>query len=81
MFNAVSQAWCFLGGGVIGRVRAGRQALIWQTAVGVAGLTGELCGQYPVLDTSAPCLSRRSERQEQEGRRLPAHPLIELKVG
>jgi hypothetical protein len=79
IFNAVSQAWCLLGGGVIGRVRAGSGSIYLADRGGVAGLMGE-CGQYPVPRQECAC-ARCSDRQEQEGRRVSAHALIELKLG
>jgi hypothetical protein len=75
IFNAVSQAGCLLGGGggVIGRVRAGSGSPYLADRSGVAGLTGVLCGQYPVPRHECACAGRGAAigRNRREG----AYPL------
>jgi hypothetical protein len=47
---------------MIGRSTPGREALNWQTAVGLAGLRGEIGGRYPVPDARVGlCQSRCSD--------------------
>lgn len=48
IFTAVSQAWCPRGGGGIRRVRAGSGSSYSAGRGGVAGLTREIGGRYPV---------------------------------
>jgi hypothetical protein len=46
------------------------------------GLQGSRVSSAECLDTRAPlCQSRGGDRQEQEGGRLRAYPLVELKLG
>jgi hypothetical protein len=60
----------------------GREALIWQTAMGLQGSRVSSAVSIRCLDTRAPlCQSRGGDRQEQEGGRLRAYPLVELKLG